>query len=70
MKKLKLDPETLRVQAFEVSGSAAVRGTVHGRITSYDEWCELTYSPDTCEAASCTCATIHPTCPQTCEWCV
>ena len=34
MKKLTLDPETLRVETFEVKKEAEPRGTVHGRGSS------------------------------------
>lgn len=40
MKKLKLDPEELAVEAFEASEEAAVPGSVaaHEALTSYGPW--------------------------------
>jgi hypothetical protein len=40
MKKIRLDPEALKVESFDVADSPADRGTVHGRETQVDDFCQ------------------------------
>ena len=40
MKKVQLDISDLEVESFEVTGSDAPRGTVLGRATRADTWCD------------------------------
>ena len=57
MKKLKLDPDALRIESFEAARDEAPKGTVRGREGTYGETC-ITQ-----------CATGHCECVITYEWC-
>jgi hypothetical protein len=61
--KLRLEMDELKVESFELDAARTRRGTVHGQLTAYYEFC---YPEDTWQA-SCTC---EPTCnDQTCYNC-
>ena len=78
MRKLKLDPEALKVQSFAVDPARSERGTVHGHVSpgcTPAGACETLFTCYSCEGGSCegpschldfTCTDCGGTCAETC----
>jgi hypothetical protein len=71
MAKLRLDPESLRVESFELAGDGTSHGTVFGN-ASYPAGCNPETGSadpeyDTCAFATCAGATCYASCNGSCD---